>query len=89
MILDIRGRPCPEPAQQALSAIMEKSPGELQVVTDDEDCVKTLRVMAVAHGLTVDDIADMIPAFPTFGEAARLAALAFYKDVTKLSCCAG
>ena len=45
MILDIRGRPCPEPAQQALSAIMEKSPGELQVVTDDEDCVKTLRVM--------------------------------------------
>jgi len=45
MILDIRGRPCPEPAQQALSAIMEKSPGELQVVTDDEDCVKTLKVM--------------------------------------------
>jgi len=45
MILDIRGRPCPEPAQQALSAIMEKSPGELQIVTDDEDCVKTLRVM--------------------------------------------
>jgi len=45
MILDIRGRPCPEPTQQALSAIMEKSPGELQVVTDDEDCVKTLRVM--------------------------------------------
>jgi len=45
MILDIRGRPCPEPAQQALSSIMEKSPGQLQVVTDDEDCVKTLKVM--------------------------------------------
>jgi len=24
---------------------MEKSPGDLQVVTDDEDCVKMLRVM--------------------------------------------
>jgi len=44
MILDIRGRPYPEPTQQALSAIMEKSPWELQVVIDDEDCVKTLRV---------------------------------------------
>jgi len=42
MILDIRGRPCPEPAQQALSAIMEKGLGERQVVIDDEDCVKTL-----------------------------------------------
>ncbi len=45
--------------------------------------------LAVAQGLTVDDLVDMVPSFPSFGEALRLALLAFYKDVTKLSCCSG
>nr|KJR73367.1 MAG: mercuric reductase [Thermoproteus sp. AZ2] len=45
--------------------------------------------LAVRHGLTVDDLIDLVPAFPSFGEAARLAAIAFERDPTKLSCCAG
>ncbi|MEM1597006.1 MAG: mercury(II) reductase [Pyrobaculum sp.] len=45
--------------------------------------------LAVAKGMYVQDLAELVPAFPSFGEALRLAALAFQKDVSKLSCCAG
>ncbi|MEZ0248359.1 MAG: mercury(II) reductase, partial [Thermoproteus sp.] len=45
--------------------------------------------LAIAKGMHVGDIADLVSAFPSFGEALRLAALSFEKDVEKLSCCAG
>ncbi|ABP50773.1 MULTISPECIES: mercury(II) reductase [Pyrobaculum] len=45
--------------------------------------------IAVKLGLRIGDLAELVPAFPSFGEALRVAALAFEKDVSKLSCCAG
>ncbi len=43
----------------------------------------------VAKGLTVDDLIEMVPAFPTYGETLRLAALSFMTDVSRLSYCCG
>ena len=40
-------------------------------------------------GLTVDDLADTLFPYLTTVEGLKLAALAFDKDVAKLSCCAG
>lgn len=44
--------------------------------------------MAMRFGATVDDIIDQVHIYPTMAEALKIAALAFRKDVTKLSCCA-
>ncbi|MBI1729337.1 mercury(II) reductase [Candidatus Acetothermia bacterium] len=43
--------------------------------------------LAVKFRMTVDDIIDTVHIFPTLSEAMKLAALSFYKDVSKLSCC--
>ncbi len=45
-------------------------------------------VLAVRHGLTLEDIIDTVHVFPTHSEAIKLAALSFFEDVDKLSCCA-
>ena len=52
------------------------------------DSIQTA-VLAIKHGLTVDDLADTLFPYLTTVEGLKLAALAFEKDVTKLSCCAG
>ncbi len=44
--------------------------------------------LAVKHRMTVDDIIDMVHVYPTMSEAIKMVAQMFYKDVTKLSCCA-
>jgi mercuric reductase len=44
-------------------------------------------VLAVKFGLTIDDIIDTVHVFPTLSEGFKLAAQAFYEDVSKLSCC--
>lgn len=36
---------------------------------------------------TIDDVINSLPVFPTLSEAIKIAALAFVKDVSKLSCC--
>lgn len=38
-------------------------------------------------GMTVDDVVDSLPVFPTLSEAIKIAALSFTTDITKLSCC--
>ena len=38
-------------------------------------------------GVTVDDVIDSLPVFPTLSEAIKIAALSFTTDITKLSCC--
>lgn len=43
---------------------------------------------AVKHGLSLEDIVDTVRVFPTHSEAIKLAALPFFKDVHKLTCCA-
>ena len=45
-------------------------------------------VLAVKFGLTIDDLIDTVHVFPTYSEAIKLAAMAFYADVDSLSCCA-
>ncbi len=43
--------------------------------------------LAVKFGLTIDDIVDTVHVFPTLSEGLKLAAMAFYEDISKLSCC--
>lgn len=52
------------------------------------DSIQTA-TLAIRQGLTVDDLADTIFPYLTTVEGLKLAALAFDKDVAKLSCCAG
>lgn len=52
------------------------------------DSIQTA-VMAIKAGLTVRDLADTIFPYLTTVEGLKLAAQAFDKDVSKLSCCAG
>jgi mercuric reductase len=44
--------------------------------------------LAIQHDLTIDDISNTIHVYPTMSEAIKLVAQSFYKDMTKLSCCA-
>lgn len=45
-------------------------------------------VMAIRHGITVDDITRAMHPYLTHAEGIKLAAQSLGKDVTKLSCCA-
>ncbi len=44
-------------------------------------------VLAVKHGLSVDDLIDTVHVFPTYSEAIKIAAQAFRRDITTMSCC--
>jgi mercuric reductase len=44
--------------------------------------------MAIKHGITVKSLAESFYPYLTLGEAIKLAAITFGKDVSKLSCCA-
>jgi len=44
--------------------------------------------MAIKYGITVNDLAENLYPYLTLGEAVKLAAITFGKDVSKLSCCA-
>ncbi len=44
--------------------------------------------MALRFKATVYDFIDMVHVYPTMAEALKIAALSFFKDVEKLSCCA-
>jgi mercuric reductase len=44
-------------------------------------------VLAVKFGLTVDDIIDTVHVFPTLSEGIKLAAQAFTRDISAMSCC--
>ena len=52
------------------------------------DSIQTA-VLAIKHGLTVTDLAETIFPYLTTVEGLKMAAQAFEKDVSKLSCCAG
>ncbi|PCJ60366.1 MAG: mercury(II) reductase [Rhodospirillaceae bacterium] len=51
------------------------------------DSIQTA-ALAIRHNLTIADLTDMIFPYLTTVEGLKLAALAFDRDVTKLSCCA-
>ena len=44
--------------------------------------------MGMRFGATVHDFIDMVHVYPTMAEALKIVALSFFKDVSKLSCCA-
>ncbi|BCH24761.1 mercury(II) reductase [Mesorhizobium sp. L-8-3] len=52
------------------------------------DSIQTA-ALAIRQGLAVDDLANMIFPYLTTVEGLKLAALAFEKDMARLSCCAG
>jgi mercury(II) reductase len=52
------------------------------------DSIQTA-ALAIRQGLTVDDLAEAIFPYLTTVEGLKLAAVAFSKEVAKLSCCAG
>ncbi|MGE0600607.1 MAG: mercury(II) reductase [Dehalococcoidia bacterium] len=45
--------------------------------------------LAVRLGLTVDDIINTVHVFPTYSEAIKLAAHAFTRDISVMTCCIG
>lgn len=45
-------------------------------------------VLALRLKATVDDLASMLPVYPTMGEGLRLCAQGFSRDISRLSCCA-
>jgi mercuric reductase len=52
------------------------------------DSIQTA-ALAIRQGLTIDDLSDAIFPYLTTVEGLKLAAQAFDKEVSKLSCCAG
>jgi len=44
--------------------------------------------LAIKHRLTIQDLIDTFHVYPTLSEALRICAQGFFKDATKLSCCA-
>ncbi len=44
--------------------------------------------LAIKYGITVTELATSFHPYLTLGEAVKLAAIYFGKDVEKLSCCA-
>jgi mercuric reductase len=45
-------------------------------------------MMALKYGATAKDLAETLHVYPTLSEALKICAQGFFKDVTKLSCCA-
>lgn len=45
--------------------------------------------LAVRLGLTIQDVIDTVHVFPTYSEAIKLAAQAFTRDVSVMTCCIG
>jgi mercuric reductase len=55
---------------------------------EGSDSIQTA-ALAIRQSLTIDDLAEAIFPYLATVEGLKLAALAFEKDITKLSCCAG
>lgn len=44
-------------------------------------------MMLVGNKNTIDDVLDSLPMFPTLSESIKLVAMAFTRDISKVSCC--
>ncbi|GBD34151.1 Mercuric reductase [bacterium HR34] len=44
-------------------------------------------IWLVKNKITIDEVINSMPVFPTISEAIKLCALSFYKNVAKISCC--
>jgi len=43
--------------------------------------------LIIRNKMTLDDVINTLPVFPSFSESLKLVALSFKKDISKLSCC--
>lgn len=71
--------------------VMERDSGKVlgvSMVGSDASEVIHEAAMAMRFGATVHDLIDMVHVYPTMAEALKIAALSFFKDVSKMSCCA-
>ena len=71
--------------------VVEAGTGRLRgvhVVADGAGDMISAAVYAIRAGMTVDDLADTWAPYLTMSEGLRLAAQAFSRDVSRLSCCA-
>jgi len=59
----------------------------VQMIAENAGDVIAEAALAIKRGLTIDDIIEVVHPFPTVAESLRLAALSFYVDVSRLSCC--
>jgi mercury(II) reductase len=75
-----------------IKLVAEASSGKLLgahiLAPEGADGIQTA-ALAIKVGLTVEDLAETIFPYLTTVEGLKLAALAFTKDIAKLSCCAG
>ncbi|SFZ94764.1 mercuric reductase [Flaviramulus basaltis] len=65
----------------------DKLIGARVIATEGGELIQQLS-MAIKFGITVKDLAESFYPYLTLGEAVKLAAITFGKDVSKLSCCA-
>jgi mercuric reductase len=71
--------------------VAERTTGQVlggTMVADGADDAILAAVYAVKLGMPVDELAGTWAPYLTIGEGLRLAAQAFTRDLTKLSCCA-
>jgi mercuric reductase len=59
-----------------------------QVAASNAGDVIYAATLAVKHGLTISDLVTSFAPYLTMAEGLRLSAVAFHRDVAKLSCCA-
>jgi len=74
-----------------IKMVMERDSGKVlgvSMVGRDAGEVIHEAAMGMRFGATVHDFIDMIHVYPTMAEALKIVALSFFKDVSKISCCA-
>ena len=74
-----------------VKVVAERASGRIvgaSVVADGAGDVIQAAIYAIQFGLTTDQVANTWAPYLTFGEAFKLAAQTFTRDVSKLSCCA-
>lgn len=59
----------------------------VHVIAPDAGDIIAEAMLLVKNKNTIDDVVESLPVFPTLSEAIKIVALAFNKDVSKLSCC--
>ncbi|MGH2799486.1 MAG: mercury(II) reductase [Thermoleophilaceae bacterium] len=74
-----------------IKMVLERDSGKVlgvSMVGRDAGEVIHEAAMGVRFGATVHDFIDMIHVYPTMAEALKIVAISFFKDVSKMSCCA-
>ncbi len=74
-----------------IKMVLERDSGKVlgvSMVGRDAGEVIHEAAMGMRLGATVYDFIDMIHVYPTMAEAMKIVALSFFKDVSKMSCCA-